>query len=87
MPFCDHCLLEKCHFFLEFFFGLKNVTKGVFVPSFEVGFYGFELLLEDIHDIVAAYGGLSPPAFYVLHERWVLCPKGLESERSVMGLF
>jgi len=66
---------------------LKNVSKGVFVPSFEVGFDGFDLLLEDIHDAVASYGGLSPPSFYVFHESRVFCPKGLESERSVVGLF
>jgi len=61
-------LLEVRHFFLELFFGLKYVAKGVFVPAFEVDFYCFELLLEYVHDIVAPYGGLSPPALYVLHE-------------------
>ena len=87
MPFFDQCLLKKHHFFLEFFFSLKNVAEGVFVPSSEVCFYYFELLLENIHDIVASYGGLSPLALYVLHERWVLCPEGFEFERSVVGLF
>jgi len=61
-------LLEVRHFYLKFSFGLNYVAKSIFVPLFEVGLYGFELLLDYVHDVVAPYGGLSPPVLYILHE-------------------
>jgi len=78
--------LEARHFFLELFFGLKNVTKCVLIPAFELGLNALELLLKDVHNVVYIYRGLGPPTLYILHEGWVIYPESFEPERLVLGL-
>lgn len=79
-------MLEARHFFLEIFFGLKNVTKSVLVLAFEIGLDDLDLLLEDVQDVIALYSGLSPPALYILHEGWMIYPKAFKSESPVLRL-
>jgi len=66
--FCNANLIDFLKLLLSFFFGLEDIAKYLFVPSFKFGFYVFKFLLEHEHFRALNVQLLSPPFINVTSE-------------------
>jgi len=64
--FCDVDLIDLLELLLSFSFGFEDISKFLFVPSFNMGFDMLKFLLEHVHFCALNIQILSPPFINVI---------------------
>jgi hypothetical protein len=80
----DWLLLQISDLRFQLLASLKDIAKDLFVLGFEM-FWGFETLLEVIHEIGLSHINFRPPLLNVLLEIQMRQPKNFKSERLFGG--